>query len=113
MTLRQGMMAIRTSCNVCHGEGKRITSPCLTCQGTGIEAKKVSEQITIPRGIDDGANLKFRGKGHMGGDLSIKINVRKHPRIQRNGVDVHTQSEISIVDAVLGTEIKVTTIYNE
>lgn len=81
MTFRQGMMALRTSCNVCHGEGKKITSPCPNCQATGIEAKKAREEIMIPRGIDNGANLKFRGKGHMGGDLNIKIIVRKHPKI--------------------------------
>ena len=42
MTFRQGMMAIRTACNSCLGEGKKITHPCGTCHGTGIESKKIS-----------------------------------------------------------------------
>ena len=90
MTFRQGMMMLRTACNACHGEGKKITSPCGTCMATGIESKKVAEEISIPRGVEDGTNLKFRGKGHMNGDLNVKINVRKHPTIRRQGSDAHT-----------------------
>ena len=49
----------------------------------------------------------------MNGDLILRISVRKHPSIKRQGFDAHTESEISVVDAVLGCDIKVKTIYDE
>ena len=113
MTFRQGPMSFRTQCNSCHGEGKRITSPCETCRGSGIETKKAREELKIPKGVEDGTNFKLRGKGHMNGDLLIKVSVRKHPQIKREGMDAHTQNEISVTDAVLGCELRVKTIYNE
>ena len=69
MTFRQGMMVLRSVCNSCQGEGKKITHPCETCRGNGIETKKVTEEITFPKGIDNDATMRFRGKGHNGGDL--------------------------------------------
>lgn len=57
----------------------------------------------FPRGIDNNATLKFRGKGHVGGDLLIKVLVRKNPNVTRNGNDAHSSIEVSVVDAVLGT----------
>ena len=104
-------MVLRTPCNACNGEGVKITSPCRTCRGTGIEAVTTSEEINIPKGIEDGANLKFKGKGHMNGDLLVKVSVRKHPSIKREGTDAHSESEISVLDAVLGTNITINTIY--
>lgn len=92
ISIRQGMMVFRTVCNACNGEGKIITSPCNTCRGTGIETVTTTEEINFPKGIEDGANLKFRGKGHMNGDLFIKVGVRKHPSIKRSGTDAHSES---------------------
>ena len=35
MTMRQGIMMLRTECQNCNGEGVKITSPCKTCSGNG------------------------------------------------------------------------------
>lgn len=43
----------------------------------------------------------------------MKVFVKKHPTITRNGIDAHSVHEISIVDAVLGCEIGIPTIYGE
>jgi DnaJ-class molecular chaperone len=48
---------------------------------------KVKEEITFPRGIDNGATLRFRGKGHVQGDLIVKVGVKKHPLFRREGND--------------------------
>lgn len=95
-------MMFRTECNSCYGEGTKITNPCETCRGKGTAYNKVQEQIKIPRGVDNGVNLKFRGKGHMGADLLIKIGVRRHASITREGNDAKSEKNISVVDAVLG-----------
>lgn len=67
--------------------------------------------MSIPAGIEDGNNIRFKGKGNNGGDLDLRVNVKKSPGIERVGIDVHTIQEISIVDAVLGCEVDVKTIY--
>lgn len=59
----------------------------------------------IPRGIHDGATLKFKGKGNMNGDLNVKVNVRRHPEFRREGIDSLIERQISIVDAVLGCDL--------
>lgn len=49
----------------------------------------------------------------MNGDLIIKIAVKRHPTFRREGNDSHVEKEISVVDAILGAEIQVETIYGE
>jgi len=72
-----------------------------------VEVVKTNEELKIPRGIDNGATLRFKGKGHVNGDLIVKIAVRKHPMFRREGNDSHIEKEISVVDAILGADIQV------
>lgn len=39
--MRQGFMAIRTTCNACYGHGTFIKTKCKKCSGIGIESNKV------------------------------------------------------------------------
>jgi molecular chaperone DnaJ len=95
------------------GEGHKITHPCTTCHGTGVENLEVSEEVSFPRGIENEAVLRFKGKGHMGGDLEVSVLVKAHPSIMRKGIDAVSSLSIDDVDAVLGCEAEVTTIYGE
>jgi molecular chaperone DnaJ len=113
MTFHQGIMIMRTECHSCNGTGQTIGQPCTNCSGEGVEVLKTNEELKIPRGIDNGATLRFRGKGHVNGDLIVKIGVRKHPMFRREGNDSHAEKEISVVDAILGTDIQIETIYGE
>lgn len=45
------------------------------------------EEIKFPRGIDNGAQLKFKGKGHLNGDLIVQVGVKSHPNFKREGND--------------------------
>ena len=113
MTFHQGIMIMRMECDRCHGSGQTIGTPCHTCTGHGFETTKTHEEIKFPRGIDNGGTLKFKGKGHLSGDLIIKISVRNHPFFKREGNDSLMEKEISVVDAILGAELDVQTIYGE
>lgn len=84
-------MIMRTECHNCHGTGQTIGQPCSNCSGEGVEVVKTSEELKIPRGIDNGATLRFKGKGHVNGDLIVKIGVRKHPMFRREGSDSHME----------------------
>lgn len=53
-----------------------IKNPCVTCRGKGQTHQQVKETINIPKGVDNGVNLRVSKKGHSGrggppGDLMI------------------------------------------
>ena len=111
MTFQQGIMMMRMQCERCHGQGTTISSPCTACSGKGIQTVKAREDIKFPRGIDNNAQLKFRGKGHLQGDLLVQVAVKSHPRFVRQGNDVIYVQEIPVIDAILGVEVPIPTIY--
>lgn len=64
-------------------------------------------------GVDDGSRLRVRGEGNAGrrggepGDLYVFIGVRPHPKgLRREGTTVHSDIDISYVDAILGTSVQ-------
>lgn len=64
--------------------------------------------------MDDGSRLRVRGEGNVGrrggepGDLYVFINVRAHPAgLRREGTTIHSDVDVSYVDAILGTTVKV------
>lgn len=73
-------------------------------------------QVKIPAGIDDGMDIRLRGKGMMGagggrnGDLLLKVHVEKKPGFQRRGLDVYTNVVIPYMTALSGGRIQIPTI---
>ena len=59
---RQGPMTIQMTCNKCKGVGVTIKSPCQSCKATGIGNTHSKEEISIPKGINNGQNLRLSGK---------------------------------------------------
>jgi len=104
------------TCDVCHGEGKIIVNPCVSCNGKGKVRNTVKVKMKIPAGIDDGQTISLRGEGEPGirggptGDLFITIKVRPHPLFKRQGNDVLCDIPITFVQAALGAEIEVPTL---
>lgn len=117
MNMRQGPMTLHMVCSKCQGSGETIKTPCGTCSGTGTANSTVKESITIPKGINNGQNLRINGKGAVAdpqsppGDLIIKITVKPDPYFKRDGFDILTSAFISIPQAVLGTSVDVKTLY--
>lgn len=62
VNMRQGPMQIHMVCNRCKGSGETIKSPCGTCAGTGTAKSTTKESISIPKGINNGQNLRINGK---------------------------------------------------
>ena len=61
----------------------------------------VRETVTIPKGVDNGVNLRMTKKGNQttkgdAGDLLIKVVVRPHPYFKREGYDIITDKYISV-----------------
>ena len=84
--------------------------------------KKVSVQgkdlkIKIPAGIDDGMSIRLRGKGGPApeggtepGDLYVRVRVKSHKHLTREGAIILSEEKIDMVDAALGCEIEVETV---
>lgn len=62
VNFRQGPMTIQMTCNKCKGVGVTIKSPCQSCKATGIGNTHSKEEIQIPKGINNGQNLRLSGK---------------------------------------------------
>lgn len=76
-----------------------------------------SIKVKIPAGIDDGMSIRLRGKGGEApegatekGDLYVRIRVKPHKNLTREGAIILSEETISMVDAALGCEIEVETV---
>lgn len=112
-----GQMATSSICDECNGEGKRPEKLCAVCHGTTRVRTKDRVKIKIPAGVDNGSTLKLAGKGEggikngPGGDLYILLVVEQSKKFIRDGLDIHGETEIHLLQAVLGDEIVVETIH--
>ncbi len=114
-----GRMASRRACNQCSGTGKVIREKCATCHGQGKVKKRKKISIKIPAGVADGQQLRVPGQGEPGinggpyGDLYVEFRVKRHAFFERNGDDVYCEIKVSFVQAALGDEVEVETIYGK
>ena len=77
-------------------------------------------KLRIPAGIYDGQSIRLNGKGGPApqeggqrGDLYVEVRVRAHKRLTREGDLILSEVTISMVEAVLGTEVDVETVDGE
>jgi molecular chaperone DnaJ len=107
--MRQGFFSIQQTCPHCHGSGKIIPDPCMTCNGQGKVKKQKTLEVKIPAGINEGMRIRSAGNGEPGvnggpsGDLYIEI-------FERDGDDLHCTMPVSMVTATLGGTIEVPTL---
>jgi molecular chaperone DnaJ len=108
-----------TTCGKCGGRGYTVDSPCKDCKGTGVVSRTRKILVTIPAGIDDGHTLRLRGEGNAGengappGDLYVVIDMPPHRLFKRQDADILFESKVGVVDAILGTELGVPTLYGD
>lgn len=113
---QQGFFTLQQTCPDCGGEGKTISNPCKSCRGAGTNKVNKTLSIQIPKGVDDGTQMRLAGKGEAGprggsqGDLYVYISLKKHPIFKRSEENLYFELPISIADATLGTTIEIPTI---
>src|SRR3989338_7444893 len=78
--------------------------------------KEVS--INVPPGIDDGQMVRLSGMGEtleggVPGDLYVKMHVRKHPYLRKEGYNLIMDLEIKLTEALLGAEKIIHTLDGE
>ncbi|MBN8705070.1 MAG: molecular chaperone DnaJ [Bacteroidetes bacterium] len=105
-----------TACSACSGTGKTIKNPCKSCKGEGRIQGETTVKVNIPSGVSNGNYLTLRNQGNAGrrggadGDLIILIEEERHAIFTREGNDILCDVEISIPEAILGTEIEISTL---
>ncbi len=114
-----GRMQSERACPRCNGTGKIINKRCSVCQGKGYTSKKEELEVNIPAGISSGQQVVVRGKGQRGqnggpnGDLYIEVVVDDSKIFTREGNDIHIYKDVSYIDAILGCEVEVDTVYGK
>jgi len=77
-----------------------------------VERSKTID-LRIPPGVDSNTRLRVPGEGEPGenggppGDLYVVLEVKSHPYFERRNADLYCTVPVSIVQAALGTEIRV------
>jgi molecular chaperone DnaJ len=101
------------TCPACEGAGLRVTEPCSACRGRGVASSRAVMHVLLPPGIDTGGQIRLSGEGHSGpfggprGDLIVIARVHEDPRYSRKGDNLYCEVPISMVEAVLGSRIRV------
>ena len=107
------------TCNRCGGQGSVIDDPCRECKGRGLVRHTRKIMIKIPAGVEDGHTFRMRGEGEAAGhglppgDLYVVAEIPEHPVFKRDGADVYVGTQVNAVEAMLGTEVRVPTLYGD
>ena len=78
----------------------------------------MTETIELPGGIKDGQKIRATGMGHasdiltsLPGDLLLTIRVKEHDFFKREGMDVRSEVELNLSEALLGCQITISTVH--
>jgi molecular chaperone DnaJ len=106
-----------TICPNCQGQGTFLEHPCKDCHGRGQVEKEETLNLHIPKGIDEATSLRIQGHGMPSeepgappGDLFVVVRSSRDSRFERSGSDLWRRETVNVVDAVLGTKLKVPTL---
>jgi molecular chaperone DnaJ len=108
---------VRTqTCPDCRGRGQIVDHPCEECAGEGRTVEQREVSVDVPAGIHDGQRIRISGEGHAGtlgaraGDVYVHVHVKPDPRFVREGNDIYSQVDLTIVQAALGITVPVETL---
>lgn len=110
-----GSFAVKRPCPSCRGKGRIPSQRCGTCQGAGDVRVEKRLMIDVPPGADEGTKVRVKGQGTAGpggqaGDLLVTFQIEADRFFTRDGLDLLCSVPVNIVQATLGTRIKVRTI---
>jgi molecular chaperone DnaJ len=111
---------IRTqTCPECGGTGAVLRTPCEDCRGSGQTIEERTLDVEIPPGIHDGQRIRLSGEGNAGilggraGDAYVLVRIRPHERFVRDGNDIVSTVDLTMIQAALGAELTVPTLDGE
>jgi molecular chaperone DnaJ len=113
---QQAFLSVRRTCSQCGGRGQIIRRPCKECKGEGYLRRERKLKVNIPKGVDDGTQLRLSQEGQPGanggppGDLYVVLKVKEHPIFERDQHDLHCTVPVNVSQAALGTTIDLLTL---
>ena len=117
-TRQNGWMTSTTSrpCPYCHGKGTTVEEVCKECGGTGVKKQHKNINVTIPKGVENGAQIKIDGAGYeskdpkgINGDLIVTFVYQfDQSKYRVNGNNLYELVDIPYYDVILGTEKEIT-----
>ena len=63
-------------------------------------------EIDIPRAINDGDSVRYLQIGPGGEDIIVQFRVQPHQRLQRSGLNLTTDLEVSVWDLIEGGQVQ-------
>jgi len=111
-----GNVMTASTCRRCRGAGEVILDPCPRCAGKGRVAVDQSLTVSVPPGVEDGAQLRVSGRGEAGmrggrkGDLYVAIRIAPHEIFRRAGEDLGCEVPIPMTVAALGGTVDIPTL---
>lgn len=113
-----GQMRTETTCPDCRGAGNIIKNQCNHCHGEGTQLQEQVVDVEIPVGVSTGMQLTMQGYGSfardgIAGDLHILVEEAQDFSYKREGNNLIVEKTISVIDAICGAHIKVSTPHGE
>uniref|UniRef100_A0A7C2FQS2 Chaperone protein DnaJ n=1 Tax=Thermus islandicus TaxID=540988 RepID=A0A7C2FQS2_9DEIN len=106
-----GTFVSRNACPHCKGRGFLLAETCAACRGRGRVPREERVRVSLPPGMDEGQLLRVPGYGNLGpggpGDLYVRLRVKPHPYLERQGADLVYRLQIGLAQAALGTRVEV------
>lgn len=111
-----------TTCDMCHGHGNIIKTPCSVCKGEGVVDQETEFNVNLPKGIEDNDRFQANGKGNMPerpgnsgipGNLIIDVKVENNTLLERNGSNLIYNLQLPYTTLMLGGEAVIPTLDGE
>ncbi len=119
LRFKRGLADLAIPCSTCEGKGRYVRERCGACGGEGRSRRESRLRVKVPAAVEDGAQLKLKGKGDESaqrgeaGDLYVGVHIRPHPLFRREGLDILFDLPVSFPQAALGDEVVVPTLNGE
>jgi len=108
-----GTVQTAAPCERCGATGHIVANPCDECEGSGRVPDRQHVNVTVPKGIRDGQQIRLRGLGEAGirgasaGDLIVAVHIADDDYLHREGDDLHCRATVTIAQASLGVDLDV------
>lgn len=102
-------------CDKCFGEGEmiHIHNKCHKCHGKKTSTETMIMKVEIPKGVQEGHKIFFKGKGHhlpgkSPGDIIFIIMQKTHSTFKRtNDNGLYMEKNITLYDALIGINFEI------
>lgn len=113
-----GQIRQTATCPDCGGSGQQVHDKCKDCRGDGTILTEQTLDVNIPAGVSNGMQMNMPGYGNyirngMPGDLHIVVEEIRDNSFVREGNNIIVEKTISVLDAIMGANLKVNTPHGE